>query len=97
MSTQTETLETYREQLDQLDDRIVELISQRLSVCQNVARFKKAHGIKMMQPQRVEIVKARAADRALANGLDEQFIRQLYTLMIAEACRLEDAIIDSEQ
>lgn len=96
MSTQTETLETYREQLDQLDDRIVELISQRLSVCQNVARFKKTQGIKMMQPQRVEVVKARAASRALAHGMDEQFIRQLYTLMIAEACRLEDAIIDSK-
>lgn len=88
-------LDTFREQLDRLDDQIVELISQRLAVCENVARYKRAERIPMMQPHRVEIVKRRAADRARAKGVDERFITKLYTLMIDEACRLEDVIIES--
>jgi len=87
--------DTFREHLDRLDDQIVELISQRLAVCENVARYKRAERIPMKQPHRVEIVKQRAADRARAKGLDERFITRLYTLMIGEACRLEDVIIDS--
>ncbi len=89
-------LDTFRKQLDRLDDQIVELISQRLAVCANVARFKKVEQIPMMQPHRVEIVKQRAADKARAQGVDERFIKRLYTLMIAEACRLEDVIIESQ-
>ena len=89
-------LDTFRRQLDRLDDQIVELISQRLAVCENVARFKKAEQIPMMQPHRVDVVKQRAADKAKARGVDEQFIKRLYTLMIDEACRLEDVIIDSQ-
>lgn len=93
---QENPLGTYRKQLDHLDGQIVELISQRLAVCEKVAHFKKAERIPMMQPDRVDIVKQRAAEKARANGVDEQFITELYTLMIKEACRLEDAIIESE-
>jgi len=88
-------LQMYREQLDQVDAQIVELISQRLDICRDVARYKKAEGIQMMQPDRVEIVKQQAADKARATGVDERFIKRLYSLMIEEACRLEDAIIET--
>lgn len=93
---QANPLDAYRKQLDQLDGQIVELISQRLAVCENVAHFKKAERIPMMQPHRVDIVKQKAADKARANGVDERFITQVYTLMIEEACRLEDVIIESQ-
>ncbi len=93
---QENPLGTYRGQLDRLDVQIVDLISQRLAICEKVARFKKAEGIPMMQPDRVDIVKQGAADKARAHGVDERFIKELYTLMIEEACRLEDAIIESQ-
>ncbi len=48
----------------------------------------------MMQPNRVLEVKRRAGQRAAAAGLDEQFGVKLYELIIAEACALEDRIID---
>ncbi len=93
---QANPLDTYRKQLDQLDGQIVELISQRFAVCEEVARFKKVERIPMMQPHRVDIVKQKAADKARANGVDERFITQVYSLMIEEACRLEDVIIESQ-
>jgi chorismate mutase-like protein len=88
-------LDDHRAQLDQIDGHIVDLIARRLDICRDVARVKKVEGICMMQPGRVELVKRRVAERARARGLDETFARNLYSLIIDEACRLEDVIIAS--
>lgn len=90
-------LEDFRSQLDQLDRQIVSLLASRFDICRNVARFKKERGISMMQPARVQIVKQQAAERARIAGVSEDFILSIYTAIIAEACRLEDAIIDSNE
>jgi chorismate mutase len=49
----------------------------------------------MMQPGRVGVVTERAREFASANGLSPDFLEELYKSMIAEACRVEDLIIDS--
>ena len=49
----------------------------------------------MMQPGRVLEVKTRAAQRAVPAGLTERFALELYDLIILEACRMEDEIIES--
>lgn len=92
---QENPLSTYREQLDELDGQLVELIARRFDICHEVARVKKVEGILMMQPNRVEAVKQQAAERARAVGVDEQFIKNLYGMIIDEACRLEDVVIES--
>jgi len=89
-------LDDYRAQLDGIDHQIMELIARRLDICRDVARYKKREGIPMMQPARVEMVKQRAAQKARGCGVDERFARNLYGLIIDEACRLEDVIIDSQ-
>ena len=48
----------------------------------------------MMQPGRVAEVKERCAQMAREHGIDPDFARQLYGLIIDEACRMEDEIID---
>ena len=92
-----DSLEKFREDLDRVDKQLVELLVRRLDICSEVAKFKKAHGIPMMQPHRVEYVKHRCANLAVSHGLDSEFITRLYTLIINEACRLENEIIDSSE
>lgn len=91
------SLDDFRSQLDQLDTQIVSLLARRFDVCRDVARYKRQQGIPMMQPARVQIVKQRAAERARLAGVNEEFIVALYTAIIAEACRLEDDIIQSPE
>ena len=47
----------------------------------------------MMQPDRVEVVKEKAASAAVAAGLNRAFVLQLYSLIIDEACRIEDDLM----
>ena len=61
-------LEPYRRRLDGLDDDIARLLGERFEVCRDIARYKRAHDIPMMQPDRVVIVR----DRYLARGEEAQ-------------------------
>lgn len=89
-------LERLRAELDAIDGRLLEDIRARIDVCVRIAEVKRRQSIPMMQPQRVGLVQARAEHFAHANGLSPEFLRRLYDVMIAETCRVEDAVIGSD-
>lgn len=89
-----EKLLAFRGELNAVDAEIVRLLGRRYAICRAVAVFKREHGIPMMQPGRVAEVKERCAQLAREHGIDPDFARQLYGLIIDEACRMEDEIID---
>lgn len=94
--TDDEHLKQFRDQINQLDQVIVKALGERLAVCKDVGYFKKQHDIAMMQPARVEAVKARCAEMGLAHDLRPKFMHALYDLIIQEACALEDDIIGAD-
>jgi chorismate mutase len=65
-------------------------------VCKEVAHYKKANNINLMQPDRIEVVKSRCASRAAKSNVNPEFIKKLYSLIIEEACRLEHEIIEKK-
>jgi chorismate mutase len=91
------SLEDFRREIDQVDAALLAALGRRLRICAEVAVFKRANNIPMMQPSRVEAVKNRVAGMAEEHGLRPEFVRELYGLIIGEACRLEDDIIGTEQ
>ncbi|MFG2994490.1 chorismate mutase [Streptomyces sp. NPDC048257] len=93
-ATPEEVLRPFRERLESLDQQLAELVAARLAICCEVAEVKRAHGIPMMQPQRVTAVREAYAARGERLDLAPDFMRSLATLLIDEACRLEDRIID---
>ncbi|WP_051806997.1 chorismate mutase [Streptomyces sp. NRRL F-2664] len=94
-ATPEEVLRPFRERLETLDQQLAELVAARLTVCCEVAEVKRTHGIPMMQPHRVTAVREAYAARGERLGLSPDFMRSLATLLIDEACRLEDEIIDA--
>ena len=89
-----EALSRFREELNGLDEQLVDLLGKRFKIIREVGHFKKANTIPMMQSKRVEKVKDRCAEMGKKVQLDPVFIRTLYTLIIDEACRVEDSIMD---
>lgn len=90
-----DTLETLRTELDRIDVEFLAALGARVAVCRRIAHHKREHGVPMMQPHRIGVVQQRAARFAEATGLDLTFMKQLYDLIIAETCRIEDLIIDA--
>jgi chorismate mutase len=86
-------LEPFRRRLDELDEQITRLFGARFDVCREVAEYKRVHEIAMMQPDRVAQVRARYLALGAEAGLPSDFVAELFELMIAATCRMEDELI----
>lgn len=96
MTDEPEThLASLRAELDSIDARLLETVRDRIEVCSRVALVKREFDIPMMQPDRVGVVQERARAFGRANSLSEEFLVAVYELLIGEACRVEDLIIDA--
>ncbi|MBI2233941.1 MAG: chorismate mutase [Micavibrio aeruginosavorus] len=87
-----EILKPYRVRIDALDDRIVDLLIERIGIIREVGHLKARENIPAVLPDRVVEVRERAATRAAIKGLDPDLVRQLYTILIDYSCNLEEEI-----
>jgi chorismate mutase len=88
-------LEPYRRRLDGLDDEIARLLGERFEVCREIARYKLAHEIPMMQPHRVDAVRERYLARGAEAKLPAEFSGELFELLITATCKEEDELMAS--
>ncbi len=89
-------LEPFRRRLDELDDQIARLLGERFEVCREVAFYKRAHEIPMMQPERVVEVRARYLARGGEVDLPPDFTADLFELLIGATCKMEDELIGTQ-
>ena len=88
-------LNSFRGRLDSLDDHISKLLGERFDVCREIAYYKRTNGIPMMQPDRVAAVRARYLARGAEVDLPADFSANLFELLIAATCKMEDELIDT--
>ncbi|MBA3807392.1 MAG: chorismate mutase [Solirubrobacterales bacterium] len=88
-------LEPFRRRLDLLDEQVTSLLGERFEICRAIALYKRERDIPMMQPERVAQVRARYLARGREAALPPDFSEQLFELLIAATCRMEDELIDS--
>lgn len=87
-----EIMKPFRQRIDAIDDQIIDLLVARTAIIREVGQFKFENDIPSVLPDRVIEVRERAAERALAKGLDPDLVRQLYAAIIGYSCELEDEI-----
>ena len=90
----TNDIDSLRGELDRIDNRLLDALSERIRCCVRIAEYKRENDVPMMQPHRIAVVQDRAAAFARTHGIDETFISQFYALIIAETCRVEDLVIE---
>lgn len=87
-------LAPYRARLDEIDAQLVDLLGERFQICREVAVHKAENEIAMMQPGRVEIVRARYLQHGAEVDLPGDFTAALFDLMIDATCRAEDELME---
>lgn len=88
-------LDLFRRRLDKLDDQIARLLGERFATCREIALYKRANDIPMMQPNRVTEVRTRYLARGAEADLPSDFTEALFELLIDATCRMEDELIES--
>jgi 4-amino-4-deoxychorismate mutase len=89
-------LEPFRRRLDAIDEQIARLLGERFEICREIALYKSAHAIPMMQPGRVAEVRARYLARGAEAKLPVDFTAALFELLIGATCKLEDELIAAQ-
>ncbi|HJZ35380.1 MAG TPA: chorismate mutase [Solirubrobacterales bacterium] len=87
-------LAPFRARLDQIDAQLVDLLGERFQICREVAVHKSENDIDMMQPGRVEIVRARYLQHGSEVDLPADFTAGFFDLMIDATCRAEDELME---
>ena len=91
-----QALDRLRGQLDAVDDRICNGIAARFALTREIGVTKKRWGFPMMAPERITAVQTRVASFAHSQGVPVETVSSIFSLLIADACHLEDAIIAKE-
>ncbi len=94
---QMKILKGFRDRIDTLDNRIVELLRERFDIVQQVGHLKARNGLVLVQTGRVIEVLERVRNLARENGLDPDFVASLYQTMIDHAHVLEGGIIKDHE
>ena len=90
----TESLRFLRKQIDELDDKLIEVLSKRMRVSREIARYKKEHNMAVVQPNRYdEIINKRGAQGVLC-GMNGGFISTVFEAIHEESVRQQIELIN---
>jgi chorismate mutase len=89
----TEALKHQRARIDALDDKIIDLLAERMDVVREVGFIKAENNLSLIQSDRVNEVRERCATRGAKKGLNPELVRRIYNEIFDEAHQLEQLII----
>jgi 4-amino-4-deoxychorismate mutase len=87
------TLEDCRRKIDVLDEAILATLARRFRLCAEIARYKRDHGLPMLQPARAVAVTLHVRQLACEYGIRTDFAEALFAQIMCESCRLGEEII----
>ena len=82
-------MKDFRQQIDQIDQKIIKLLAERMDLVKEIAKFKKAHKLPIKDKKREEELKRNLKNLAKKNGLSKEFVNHLYSHIFAESRRIQ--------
>ena len=93
---QTSDLRDLRIEMDSIDERLVELLSGRMNIARTIGKYKKDHGLTVLQLSRwKEIMRSRKV-WSEEMGIEQEFIRLVLEQVHKESIRIQTEILNSE-
>ncbi|MFC2114516.1 chorismate mutase [Bacteroidota bacterium] len=90
-------LEMYREQLDSIDSQLIELLSQRMSVVDNIGQYKKENNLSIFQLRRWQKTISLNTRIGRKLGLSKDFLVKLISLIHMESILRQNEIMDQKE
>ena len=82
-------LQSLREEIDQLDEQLWEIIGKRADVVRQIGEWKRQHGEQVIQPERWQEVLQHCQSVADKHGLSETVIQEVMEAIHNESVRIE--------
>ena len=82
-------LQSLREEIDQLDEQLWEVIGKRADVVRQIGEWKRQHGEQVVQPERWQEVLQHCQSVADKYGLSETVVQEVMEAIHNESVRIE--------
>ena len=82
-------LASLREEIDQLDEQLWEVVGQRADVVRQIGEWKRQHGEQVVQPERWQEVLQHCQSVADKHGLSETVVQEVMEAIHNESVRIE--------
>ncbi len=82
-------LDELRSQVDALDEKLIQILAQRMDNARSIGQYKKVHGLQPLDQQRWQVVLQTQLSRAESLHLTEEFITKLYELIHEYSLEIE--------
>ena len=93
-SEHTDRLKDLRQEIDELDNELIDLLAKRMKICRSIGEYKKESGMTIVQTRRYsEILDKRGAQGSLL-GIDTQCIKNIFEHIHEESVRQQMEIIN---
>ncbi len=90
----TEDLSKLRQQIDELDTQLLELLAKRMRVSCEIGTFKKEHGMTIVQTDRYDEILTKRINQAIDMKMDPDFMRTILEAIHEESVRQQLVIMN---
>ncbi|MCL2097926.1 MAG: bifunctional 3-deoxy-7-phosphoheptulonate synthase/chorismate mutase type II [Bacteroidales bacterium] len=89
-------LSLFRNRIDEIDNRILELLANRMEISKEIGEYKKAHNLSILQSARYKELVERMRTNAQNLGLDADFVQVLAQLIHEQSSREQMKVMNSD-
>lgn len=89
-----ERLEQFRQQINQLDDELLQLVGRRMRIAEEIGEYKRANDITILQTGRWNEMLERLSRHGERMGLSSEFIKSYFDAIHMESIRHQDAVMN---
>ena len=88
-----EKINILRKEIDEIDNKLIELLSERMKVSNKIAQIKKESNISVLQINRWNKLLLDRMEYADIKGISGNFVKEIFELIHKESVKLQDEII----
>lgn len=90
------TIDHYRQEIDEIDNEILNLLGKRMKVAENIGQYKKDNNISILQPSRWSAILEAAVAKGATRGLSEQFISSFLKAIHQESILHQEVVMNDK-
>ncbi len=91
------SLAEHRREIAEIDEKIIRLIDERISVSKKVFEAKRSEGLAISDPEQEKLVLGRAMDLATEFNLDATAIRDIFQILIKMSLQKQQELLGRNQ
>jgi len=87
-------LDELRDQIDEVDREIIEIIAKRMEIARDIGEYKKENDIKILQSKRWDSIAKDRSEQGTEKGLTADFMTELYQSIHKESIRQQGEVMN---